>query len=92
MRGGGGIGNPRGGRGVAAAPTFYQAGAPARLERLPKGRAFMQLADSAFNYNLHGRQGFETLAQVIDAAECYEFAYGDLEEAVKLYDRLATTA
>jgi hypothetical protein len=52
----------------------------------------MQLVDSAFNYNLHGRKGFETLAQVIDAADCYEFAYGDLEEAVKLYDRLATSA
>jgi HprK-related kinase A len=70
----------------------YQAGAPTRPERLRKGRAFMHVADSAFNYNLHGRKGFETLAQVIEASDCYEFAYGDLGEAVKLFDRLATTA
>ena len=70
----------------------YQAGVPARLERLRKGRAFMQLADSSFNYNLHGRNGFEALARVIDASDCYEFAYGDLEEAVGLFDRLATAA
>ena len=70
----------------------YEAGASARLEPLRKGRAFMQLADSAFNYNLHGRSGFEALAQLVDACDCYEFEYGELEEAVALYDRLAAGA
>jgi len=69
----------------------YEAGTPARLQPLSKGRAFMHLAESSFNYSLHGRRGFETLAQAIEACDCYEFAYGNLEEAVELYDRLATS-
>ncbi len=70
----------------------YEPGAAARLKPLPKGRAFMQLADNAFNYNLHGRRGFEVLAQIIEACACYEFAYGNLDEAVKVYDELAASA
>ena len=66
----------------------YEAGAPARLEPLPKGRAFMQLADSAFNYSLHGRNGFELLAQIVEACACYELAYGELEEALRICERL----
>jgi len=66
----------------------YQAGAPARLKPLPKGRAFMQLADSAFNYSLHGRNGFELLAQIVEACACYELAYGELEEALRICERL----
>lgn len=67
----------------------YAAGAAARLDRLSKGRAFMHLVDSAFNYHLHGRDGFELLAQLIAACDCYDFSYGDLGEAVKLFDQLA---
>jgi HprK-related kinase A len=70
----------------------YQAGAPARLKPLAKGRAFMQLADGAFNYDLHGRRGFEVLAQMVEACACYEFVYGELEEAVKTYEKLAASA
>ena len=66
----------------------YQAGAPARLKPLPKGRAFMQLADSAFNYSLHGRNGFDVLAQIVEACTCYELVYGDLEDALRIFERL----
>lgn len=59
----------------------YEAGTGVRLERLPKGRAFMQLVDAAFNYHLHGPAGFERLAQTVAACECYELVYGDLEAA-----------
>ncbi len=67
----------------------YEAGAPARLTSFPKAHAFMQLADNAFNYTIHGRHGFEVLAQIVDASACYEFAYGDLEEAASVFDELA---
>jgi HprK-related kinase A len=66
----------------------YEAGAPARLKPLPKGRAFMQLADSAFNYSLHGRNGFDVLAQIVEACTCYELVYGDLGEALRIFERL----
>lgn len=67
----------------------YVAEAPADLKPLSKGRAFMQLADSAFNYSLHGKGGFETLARIIDTCDCYEFSYSSLAEARIIFDRLA---
>jgi HprK-related kinase A len=66
----------------------YEAGAPARLKPLSKGRAFMQLADSAFNYSLHGRRGFELLADLVQGCACYELAYGDLEAALRTCQEL----
>jgi len=70
----------------------YQAGAPAALTPLSKARAFMRLADNAFNYNVHGRRGFEVIAGLVDACGCFEFAYGDLDEAIAVFDRLAHSA
>lgn len=67
----------------------YTAGASATLEPLPRGRAFMQLADSSFNYHLHGRAGFEVLADVVQACDCFEFEYGRLEEAVAVLEAMA---
>ena len=70
----------------------YQAGAPARLTPLSKARGLMQMADNAFNYSAHGRRGFEFLARFVDLCGCYEFAYGDLEEAAIVFDELAARA
>jgi HprK-related kinase A len=70
----------------------YAAGVPARLEALPKGRAFMQLVESAFNYDLHGSRGFGALTRVIERCATYEFRYAQLDEAVEVFDRLAGTA
>jgi HprK-related kinase A len=70
----------------------YEPSAPSRLMSLSKARAFMQLADHAFNYDVHGRQGFELLAQVIAGSECFEFQYGALEDAVAVFDDLARRA
>jgi HprK-related kinase A len=67
----------------------YVASAPARLVPLSKARAFMQLADSAFNYHLHGARGFEVLARLVERCDCFEFSYGDLDEAVKLFQDLS---
>ena len=43
----------------------------------------MQLAESAFNYSLHGRRGFELLADLVQACGCYRFTYGDLDQATR---------
>jgi hypothetical protein len=67
----------------------YVAGAPAHLDPLSRGQAFMQLVDSSFNYHLHGRQGFELIGDVIEACECHELAYGDLDEAATLFAEMA---
>jgi hypothetical protein len=70
----------------------YESGAAAHLTPLSKARAFMHLADHAFNYDVHGRRGFEVLAQVIDNSDCFEFQYGALEDAVAVFDDVARRA
>ena len=70
----------------------YEAGAPADLVPLPRGQAFMQLADNAMNYHILGRQGFETVGDLTLRCEHFSFRYGDLEEAMRVFDGLAATA
>jgi len=70
----------------------YQSGAHPRLAPLAKARAFMHLADHAFNYDVHGRRGFDLLAQVVDGCDCFGFEYGALEDAVAVFDDIARQA
>ena len=70
----------------------FQSGAPTTLSPYAKARAFMQLADNAFNYNVHGKRGFETVADLVSRSSCYEFSYGNLNEAVSMFDALAKSA
>lgn len=70
----------------------YAAGVQTRLEPLSKARAFMHLADHAFNYDVHGRRGFELLADVVTGCECFEFEYSALDEAVAVFEALAAKA
>ena len=66
----------------------YQASADARLEAIPKSRAFMRIADNAFNYSLLEVKGFETMAGLIDASQCYEFTYSVLDDAIEAFANL----
>lgn len=70
----------------------WEAGAAARLSPLSKARGFMEMVKSGVNYSVHGRSGFEQLARLIDTSDCYRFAYGDLGEAIAVFDELATGA
>jgi len=67
----------------------YLAGAAARLEPLSKARAVAHLAENAFNFSLHGQQGFELLAAVVEASACFSFTYSRLDEAAEVFARLA---
>jgi HprK-related kinase A len=67
----------------------YERGAAPRRAPLSKARAFMHLADNAFNYDVHGRRGFELLAEVVAGSDCFEFHYGALEGAVAVFDDAA---
>lgn len=69
----------------------YVAGSDTRLAPLPKARALMLLIDNAFNYSVHGVQGFECLAAVVDRCDCYEFTYSRLSEAKEVMRGLAET-
>lgn len=82
--------------GESAVPAWvvlprYAQGEETELAALPKGEAFMRLVDSAFNYSVHGRAGFDTLANLVDQCECCAFTYGGaLDEAVAAFDDLVT--
>lgn len=70
----------------------FQSGASTTLCPYAKARAFMQLADNAFNYNVHGKRGFDTVADLVSSSSCYEFSYSNLHEAVSVFDTLAKSA
>ena len=71
----------------------YVEGATTQLAPLPKCEAFMRLVDSAFNYSVHGRGGFDALAALVDASECFAFTYGGaLDEAIAVFDGAAFAA
>lgn len=77
-----------------AQPTWivfpkYTAGAPADLVPLERSRTFMRLIENAFNYDIFGSEGFDLLATLVDRSACFTFEYGDLAEAVALFDRLS---
>ena len=55
---------------------------PSTLTEIPKSDAFIQLATNAFNYDLLGEAGFETVKLLIEGARCLEFEYSDLNNAV----------
>ena len=69
-------------------PT-YRSDAPAVLTPMPRAQAFMQLMGQTFNHAVHGREGFAAMAALIEACDCYAFSYGQLDEAVALFDQLA---
>ena len=70
----------------------YVAGAPAVLETKSKAQTFMRLVEQAFNYDILGARGFEAAGNLIDRCACFEFSYGDLDDAVAVFDSLAAQA
>lgn len=64
----------------------YQAGAETLLEPLSKGKTFMLIAEQSFNYNVHGREGFEAVGSLVDSCECFEFTYSCLTDAERVFD------
>ena len=70
----------------------YEPNARAQLVALPRSRAFMRVAENAFNYSLLGSRAFETLADVIDGSKCFEFTYSALDDAIEAFSSLTPTA
>ena len=70
----------------------YEAGARLTLTPVSRPRAFMRVAENAFNYAQLGAEGFNALAGVIRQSDCYELHYSSLDEAVAAFDQLASRA
>ena len=58
----------------------WEPDAELELEELQKAESFMLLATNAFNYELHGEAGFDTVAALIERCRCYRLRYSDLDE------------
>jgi HprK-related kinase A len=70
----------------------YEAGAPLTLTPVPRTRAFMRVAENAFNYAQLGVEGFNALAGVVRQSDCYDLHYSSLDDAVAAFDQLSTQA
>jgi HprK-related kinase A len=66
----------------------YDTGSPARLERRSRAQTLLHIVRNAFNCSLLGARGFQTAAGLVDACDCYDFTYSDLDHAVGVFDTL----
>ena len=70
----------------------YIPDADAVLERKSKAETFRVLIDNAYNYHRIGSRSFASLADLVGDSDCYDFRYSDPQEAVAVFDRLASSA
>lgn len=83
--------------GEPARPTWivlpnYAAGAAPSMEPQGRARTCMLLAEQSFNYDVHGRRGFEAVGRLVDGCGCYRFRYHALDDAVAAFDALLREA
>ena len=67
----------------------WKAAAEARLTPHSKSAALLHLASHAFNYSVLGQLGFQRAAALLDACDCWDFEYGRLEDAIRVFQDLA---
>ncbi|WP_295954244.1 HprK-related kinase A [Rhodoferax sp.] len=66
----------------------YVAGSPPQMVPRSKANSMLELGRNSFNYMVLGLKGFEVLSKVIDASDCYDFQYSQLDDAVAAFDDL----
>ncbi len=66
----------------------YKAGSEPELDPVGKRDAFVHLSDYALNYPVHGRDGFDSLVDVVNSCTCLEFRYSSLDDAIRTFDEL----
>jgi HprK-related kinase A len=67
----------------------YSADSEFKLRRKSKAEAFMFAGVHSFNYDLLSTRGFETMSTLMDAVDCYDLHYSDLDQALKAINTLA---
>ena len=68
-------------------PT-YRPGVGLQLEPFSKARTLLRVGQDAFNYSVLGTTGFETLAALVDASDCYTLLYSDMNAAMETLNDL----
>jgi HprK-related kinase A len=69
-------------------PRWQSQGGP-RLQARPRADTFVFAAENSFNYSVLGETGFRALERLIRQADCYDFRYHKLEDALATFERLA---
>ncbi len=67
----------------------WEADAPATLTERPKADTVLELGRNSFNLPVLGPSGFDRLCGLVDAARCFDFRYGRLDDAMRVFDDLA---
>ncbi|RVT54448.1 HprK-related kinase A [Rubrivivax albus] len=67
----------------------WEADAPATLSERPRPDTVLELGRNSFNLSVLGRAGFETLTALVNRCGCYDFRYGLLDDAMRVFDQLA---
>ena len=70
----------------------FTAGAAPQLNEVSRARGMMALIENAFNFDLHGRRGFDVLGDFVDSCSCHTFSYGSLADAISGCEALAARA
>jgi len=58
----------------------YKPNAELEIVELNQTQGFMQFAENAFNFNLLGKVGFDTLVKIIENAQIFEITYSDVND------------
>lgn len=67
----------------------YTVGAHMNLEVKAKGQAFMEVIENSFNYDILGEDAFNALSAVMEKANCFDFSYSDIQDAISTFEHLA---
>lgn len=70
----------------------FEAGAALTVTPMARPQALVELASNSFNYHVHGRAGFECLADIVERCDVLSLSYGDLDEVTAWFDDLAEAA
>lgn len=66
----------------------YKHSVETQLTKKERSQTLIELADNSFNYHIHGLQGFELLKKIVSNADCYDFHYSDLNQAIDCFNSL----
>ena len=68
-------------------PKYIPNSPPLMVPR-SKANSMLELGRNSFNYMVLGLKGFQVLSKVIDASDCYDFHYSQLDDAVTSFEDL----
>ncbi|MGR8921564.1 MAG: HprK-related kinase A [Gammaproteobacteria bacterium] len=71
-------------------PQFVT-GLAAEVSALPDSQCFVELSKNAFNYQVLGRAGFDSVAGVVRSSSAHTLRFGDLEAAREAIEELMET-